>query len=200
MQLCMKARFQNTTRLLTTSSPTVSTSLPKLQPLQRLQGPARNMSTTRAVLAPPRSGGGAKGKQGKAGAKRRKKAKGEQQRDSKIEALLQGLKISAEMPRPLIMSRVRFLRHWTIHRAWMLFRRKQREERERTLMQQHQSMHNACEELRKTAGPGLRDTGYLYRVALEKKGVWGTHGIPIEYARPQTETPAREAWNYGWTP
>lgn len=30
-------------------------------------------------------------------------------------------------PRPLRFSRMRALRHWTIHRAWMLFRRKQRD-------------------------------------------------------------------------
>lgn len=63
----------------------------------------------------------------------------------------------------------------------------------------HQSMHNACEELRKTSGPGTRDEGYLYRVALEKKGMYGREPIPIEYARAQTETPARTPWNHEWT-
>lgn len=67
------------------------------------------------------------------------------------------------------------------------------------LCRMYQSMSNACEELRKTSGPGTREEGYLYRVALEKKGVFGSHGFPIEYARPQTETPAREPWNHGWT-
>ena len=59
-------------------------------------------------------------------------------------------------------------------------------------------MHNACEELRKTSGPGLKDEGYLYRVAMEKRGIYGHDGIPIEYARPQTDTPARQAWNHEW--
>lgn len=63
----------------------------------------------------------------------------------------------------------------------------------------YQSMTSACEELRKTSGPGLRDEGYLYRVAMEKKGLFGHNGIPIEYSRPQTETPARTAWNHDWT-
>lgn len=62
----------------------------------------------------------------------------------------------------------------------------------------HAGMYNACEELRKTVGPGERDEGYLYRVAMEKKGVYGVDAVPIEYARYQTESPAREAWNHGW--
>jgi large subunit ribosomal protein L40 len=65
-------------------------------------------------------------------------------------------------------------------------------------MRQHQSMSNACEALRQTSGPGTRDEGYLFRVAMEKKGVYGLHGVPIEYARAQTETPAKVAWNHDW--
>ncbi|TPX12409.1 uncharacterized protein E0L32_006821 [Thyridium curvatum] len=121
-----------------------------------------------------------------------------QQADPKIVNLSKGLRLTSYMPPPLRMARNRHLRHWTIHRAWLLFRRRQREARERDLMRQYQSMHNACEELRRTAGPGTRETGYLYRVAMEKKGVFGHHGVPIEYARPQTETPAREPWNHDW--
>ncbi|KXX74838.1 hypothetical protein MMYC01_208076 [Madurella mycetomatis] len=102
------------------------------------------------------------------------------------------------IPAPLRMARNRHLRHWTIHRAWLLFRRREREARERTLMRQYQSMNAACEELRLTAGPGSRDEGYLYRVAMEKKGVYGLNGVPIEYARAQTETPARVAWDHDW--
>ena len=116
----------------------------------------------------------------------------------KLMNLRQGLRLTMMPPKTLYLDTMRYMRHWTIHRAWQLFRRKQREERERVLMQQYQSMHRACEELRKTAGPGLRDTGYLYRVAMEKKGVYGLEGIPIEYARAQTETPARVAWNHDW--
>jgi hypothetical protein len=37
-------------------------------------------------------------------------------------------------PRPLRLSRMRSLRHWTIHRAWMLFKRKKRESEERELL------------------------------------------------------------------
>jgi large subunit ribosomal protein L40 len=62
----------------------------------------------------------------------------------------------------------------------------------------HQSMYNACEELRKTEGPGNKNEGYLYRVAMEKRGVYGRDGIPIEYARYQTETPGKVAWDHDW--
>ena len=66
----------------------------------------------------------------------------------------------------------------------------------------YQSMHAACEELRVMDGEGMggkeREKGRLYRVAMEKKGVFGGGGVPIEYARFQTETPGREAWNHEW--
>ncbi|CAK7566801.1 MAG: hypothetical protein SEPTF4163_004753 [Sporothrix epigloea] len=120
------------------------------------------------------------------------------ERDPKIRIMDKAMYKLKFVPPPLRMGRNRYLRHWTIHRAWLLFRRQQRETRERELMQQYQSMHNACEELRLSRGPGLRDEGYLFRVAMEKKGVYRHGGVPIEYARPQTETPAREAWNHGW--
>ncbi|KAF9876653.1 ring finger domain protein [Colletotrichum karsti] len=106
----------------------------------------------------------------------------------------------ARAPPPLRMARNRHLRHWTIHRAWLLLQRQQREAREKELYRMHQSMWNAHEELRKTAGPGTRDEGWLYRVAQEKKGVYGPNAVPIEYARYQTETPARVAWNHDWKP
>ena len=63
----------------------------------------------------------------------------------------------------------------------------------------YKSMHNACEELRTLQGPNDKDAGRLYRVALEKKGIYGPEGVPIEYARAQAETPAREAWDHSWT-
>ncbi|KAI1446339.1 hypothetical protein F5Y02DRAFT_382541 [Annulohypoxylon stygium] len=103
------------------------------------------------------------------------------------------------VPAPLRFARNRALRHWTIHRAWLLYQRQVREAEERELERMHNSMYSACEELRKMSGPGARPEGYLYRVAMEKKGVYRHGGIPIEYARAQTETPAREPWNHGWT-
>lgn len=32
---------------------------------------------------------------------------------------------------------------------------------------------------------------------LKERDVW--EGVPIEYARIQTESPPREGWNHGWT-
>ncbi|KAK2006856.1 hypothetical protein LZ32DRAFT_543073 [Colletotrichum eremochloae] len=104
----------------------------------------------------------------------------------------------AHAPPPLRMARNRHLRHWTIHRAWLLLQRQQREARERELARLHHSIHAANEELRRTAGPGTREEGWLYRVSQEKKGVYGPGAIPIEYARHQAEFPARQAWNHEW--
>jgi large subunit ribosomal protein L40 len=69
-------------------------------------------------------------------------------------------------------------------------------------------MRAACEELRIGAGDG----GRLFRQAMVKKGVYGGKGrgmgggvergreggVPVEYARGQTETPARDGWDEGW--
>ncbi|KAF2235423.1 hypothetical protein EV356DRAFT_514238 [Viridothelium virens] len=45
-------------------------------------------------------------------------------------------------------------------------------------------------------GEGGKELGRLYRLAMEKKGIW--QGVPIEYARIQTDTPGREGWDHGW--
>lgn len=63
----------------------------------------------------------------------------------------------------------------------------------------YQAQHAACEELRTMDSPGTKDAGRLYRIAMEKKGVFGHGGVPIEYARWQVDTPGKEAWNHGWT-
>lgn len=60
-------------------------------------------------------------------------------------------------------------------------------------------MHAANEALRLLDPPGTKDAGRLYRIAMEKKGVFGKGGVPIEYARAQVERPGKEAWNHGWT-
>ena len=60
-------------------------------------------------------------------------------------------------------------------------------------------MHETREVLRMMDAPGTKDAGRLYRVALEKKGIFGKEGVPVEYARLQTDTPAREAWDHSWT-
>ncbi|KAK4234679.1 hypothetical protein C8A03DRAFT_18472 [Achaetomium macrosporum] len=167
----------------------------------------RAFSTTPCDLAPPgakKKAAAGKGgaKNAKGGAKPQRKAKKGQDapRDPKMINMLSQFAVLSpkRIPPPLRMGRNRYLRHWTIHRAWLLFRRREREARERNLMRQYQSMNAACEELRLTSGPGTRDEGYLFRVAMEKKGVWGLNGIPIEYARAQAETPAKVAWNHDW--
>ncbi|KAK4097852.1 hypothetical protein N658DRAFT_488925 [Parathielavia hyrcaniae] len=171
-------------------------------------------STTPSPLAPPNAKNKGTGKPGKPGAggklkpgskpaKKKGKGKGkggEEQIDPRFINMMRHLAVLSpkRIPPPLRMGRNRHLRHWTIHRAWLLFRRRERDARERNLQRQYQSMHAAMEELRLTSGPGTRDEGYLYRVATEKKGVYGLHGVPIEYARAQTETPARVAWNHDW--
>ncbi|KAJ5188540.1 Ribosomal protein L28/L40 mitochondrial [Penicillium cf. griseofulvum] len=96
-------------------------------------------------------------------------------------------------PRPLRFSRNRYLRHWTIHRAWQLFQAQQRRKHELEMMRQYQSMQDACEELRTGAGDG----GKLFRVSMNKKGIF-TDMFPIEYARMQTESPPSGGWNYDW--
>lgn len=121
-------------------------------------------------------------------------------------------------PRPLHFSRNRALRHWTIHRAWLLFLRKRRWAEERELERQYMSMRSACEHLRlldnqgnrvkeeeaggqgpdaSRLGPRGREVGRLYRIAMLKRGVWGS--VPVEYARVQTDFPSREGWNHAWT-
>ncbi|KAL8344904.1 hypothetical protein RB601_005105 [Gaeumannomyces tritici] len=165
--------------------------------------PLRNMK-------PPKKGGGGKSEAAKTAkaalaaqkarvaARRDKAAAGANQADPKLLAFRRVVLQVRRVPAPLRMGRNRHLRHWTVDRAWNLLRRQQREARTRCLMRQWQSMRAACEELRLTAGPGARDEGYLYRVAMEKKGVYGHNGVPIEYARPQTETPPRQPWNHDW--
>ena len=90
-------------------------------------------------------------------------------------------------PRPLRFSRNRYLRHWTIHRAWQLYRAKVRESRQLELERQYNAMHAANEELRVGAGDG----GRLFRKAQMKTGIWSIPerggGVPIEYARGLVE-------------
>ncbi|KAI1629321.1 hypothetical protein EDD37DRAFT_616684 [Exophiala viscosa] len=90
-------------------------------------------------------------------------------------------------PRPLRFSRNRYLRHWTIHRAWQLYRAKVREFRQLELERQYNAMNAANEELRVGAGDG----GRLFRKAQMKTGIWSIPerggGVPIEYARGLVE-------------
>jgi len=183
------------TPLLQITGPSIFPTTPAITTLPALQCLKATSSFSTSAPQPAKGGsGGGSGGPGKG------KRRDQNVRDPKIVNMLRQFALLSpkRIPPPLRMARNRHLRHWTIHRAWMLFRRKERERREGTLMRQYQGMYRACEALRQTEGPGTREEGYLYRVALEKKGVYGHHGVPIEYARPQTESPAREAWNHGW--
>ncbi|KAF1813030.1 hypothetical protein P152DRAFT_473552 [Eremomyces bilateralis CBS 781.70] len=132
-----------------------------------------------------------------------------------------------QTPRPLRFGRSRYLRHWTIHRAWQLYRRQQREARERELQRLYHSMRDACEELRhmdelgnraplSDATPGViedeggeAETREQVRARPTGKEVGRLYrkamkkqdvwkGFPIEYARPLTDYPSRDGWNIGW--
>ncbi|RAH68891.1 mitochondrial 54S ribosomal protein mL40, partial [Aspergillus aculeatinus CBS 121060] len=96
-------------------------------------------------------------------------------------------------PRPLRFSRTRFLRHWTIHRAWHLYQAQRRRAETLELERQWQAMRAACEELRTGAGDG----GKLFRKSMIKTGIFKDL-FPIEYARLQTEGPPAEGWNHEW--
>lgn len=185
-----------TAALSITSPPTTAPSTP------------RAFSTTRPSLAraPPKQqrglkGGAAKGAKGQpmdAAARKKRRAQMAAKLDPKVADLMKFIYAGSQLPPPLRMARNRWLRHWTIHRAWQLLRRKEEESRERELMQMQQSMEHACEVLRNMGGPGTRPEGWLYRKAMEKFGVWGKGAVPIEYARPMVETPAEKAWNHEW--
>ncbi|KAK4151782.1 hypothetical protein C8A00DRAFT_16854 [Chaetomidium leptoderma] len=200
----LASRFLIRPTTLTPTPFTSSTKTTTTTTTQCLAPSTRVFSTTPFSLAAKggNKGGISSGKAGKAGGKAagKKKGRGEEVRDPKMINMLSHFAVLSprRIPPPLRMGRNRHLRHWTIHRAWMLFGRREREARERNLMRQYQSINSACEALRLTSGPGTRDEGYLYRVAMEKKGVYGLHGVPIEYARAQTETPARLVWNHDW--
>lgn len=110
-------------------------------------------------------------------------------------------------PRPLRFSRTRALRHWTIHRAAQLVLHRDRGLRERELERQYNAMRAAMEELRL----GVGDGGRLYRQAVTRKGIYGglkmgemggivgNGGIPVEYARGQTDGPPRGGFDHEWT-
>jgi large subunit ribosomal protein L40 len=81
-----------------------------------------------------------------------------------------------------------------------LHKAKLRKQQELDLERQYVEMQKACEELRLIGSnglPGGQDEGKLFRTAMMKKGVW--QGMPIEYARIQTEWPSKDGWNHGWT-
>lgn len=90
-------------------------------------------------------------------------------------------------PRPLKFGRLRALRHWTIHRAWEIYKHKLKALRERELERQWIKMQQACDELK-------RVDEKLFRIATSTKGVGE---FPLELRFP-TDTPSRKGWNEGW--
>ncbi|KAF2398369.1 hypothetical protein EJ06DRAFT_497001 [Trichodelitschia bisporula] len=127
-----------------------------------------------------------------------RKGKGGPKKDKRI-VLIRYFLNHPRTPRPLRFSRLRALRHWAIHRAWNLYKAKQRDREERDLERMYNSMRLACEELRQIGEngmPGGKDEGRLYRVAMEKRNIW--QGAPIEYARIQTDWPSKSGWNHEW--
>ena len=106
----------------------------------------------------------------------------------------------------------------------MLHKRKTRDAQRMDLERQYWAMNRACEELRLIGDDGLKvgevselvsrnpglledvkgvelaeegkNIGRLFRTAMRKEGVW--QGAPIEYARLQTEWPAKSGWNHEW--
>ncbi|KAJ4423067.1 hypothetical protein N0V82_002334 [Gnomoniopsis sp. IMI 355080] len=129
---------------------------------------------------------------------RRRKAMKEAKLDPKVAGMMHFLYAPSQIRAPLRMGRNRHVRHWTIHRAWQLFRNQREEQQQRELMQMQQSMSHACEVLRNLEGPGSRPQGWLFRKAMQKVGVWSREAIPIEYARPMVETPGERPWNHEW--
>ncbi|RMY68015.1 hypothetical protein D0862_15024 [Hortaea werneckii] len=177
------------------SQPTPWTARSCIQRLPQQQPQCANFSTTRSNLA--------------------RKGRGGEKRDMRITLIRYHLQHPLT-PRPLRFSRNRSLRHWTIHRAWRLYQSRLQLARERELERQYNSMAAACEALRLIDNHGLtteergklgaaaatddhpgKEMGRLFRIAMRKDDVWD--GVPIEYARIQTETPPREGFNEGWT-
>ncbi|KAE9969879.1 hypothetical protein EG328_006615 [Venturia inaequalis] len=127
-----------------------------------------------------------------------KRKKGDK-KDIRI-TLIRYFLLHPKTPRVLRLSRLRGLRHWTIHRAWQLHKAKLRKQQELDLERQYNEMRKACEELRLIGSnglPGGKDEGKLFRTAMMKQNVW--QGVPIEYARIQTQWPSKDGWNHGWT-
>lgn len=94
-----------------------------------------------------------------------------------------------QTPAKLDFSEEEAIRHDTIHRAWQLHLRYQRERREYELERQYNKMKDACTDLE------LHDAR-LFKAAMTKDK--SQSGFPIEM-RSMTDTPPKNGWNYAWT-
>ncbi|ROW14099.1 hypothetical protein VPNG_04147 [Cytospora leucostoma] len=182
-----------------TSSPTTPAATPAPRPFSTTAAaPAR--VTPKAQAKKPAGQKVGKPMDSAAARAQRKKRKSQMEAklDPKVSGLMKFIYAGSQVQAPLRMARNRWLRHWTVHRAWQLSRRREGEAAEREMMRMQQSMGRACEALRTMGGPGTRPEGWLYRKAMEKKGIWGRDAVPIEYARPMVETPGSKPWNHEW--
>jgi hypothetical protein len=116
----MASSHTTLTRLLT---PLISTF--RSLSLNTLPKPTTSMQTTRPFSSTPHPQAGLGGRPGG-------KGKGPP-KDPRIKLIRYHMQ-HPKTPRPLKLSRMRALRHWTIHRAWMLARRKRAEKEEGELM------------------------------------------------------------------
>lgn len=200
----MMLRAPTTTSLLSTTTTTTTAAAAAATLLTR--APHRAFTTTPSAparikpkeKAAPNKGGAPHKQDNSAAARRARRAAAAQRLDPKTANIMKFIYAGSQVRAPLRMARQRHLRHWTIHRAWLLFRRKREETRLREMMRLHASMKHACETLRTMEGPGTRPQGYLFRKSMEKIGLWGMNVIPIEYARPLVETPGEKPWDHEW--
>lgn len=93
-----------------------------------------------------------------------------------------------QTPAKLDFTEEEAIRHDTIHRAWQLHLRYQRERREMELERQYNKMKDACTDL-ETHDPRL------FKAAMTKDK--SQSGFPIEM-RSMTDTPPKNGWNYTW--
>lgn len=93
-------------------------------PTQWRQSRSFHATASQPKSVVPSRGGSKKGR----GKKRRGKGEGPDPRIVNLKSSM-----PRKVPAPLRFARNRALRHWTIHRAWLLYQRKERERRDHEL-------------------------------------------------------------------
>lgn len=138
--LISRLRVSPAPRAIASSTPaTATTTASSSRTTSMAMVASRQFATTPCATAKA-GGGGGKGKpssgkgkpsSGNKPGKKKKKDKGAQP-DPRINNLK--LSMPRKVPAPLRFGRNRHLRHWTIHRAWLLWQRQEREREENELM------------------------------------------------------------------
>ncbi|BFZ60037.1 hypothetical protein YB2330_001059 [Saitoella coloradoensis] len=108
-------------------------------------------------------------------------------RDPRADIIKRVLESPAEKEQLNLTTQEKIM-HNTIHRAWQLHLRQQREKQDKALMSQYNKMREACEQL-KQGHPTL------YAKAMPKERA---KRYPVELRIP-TETPGEKPWDYTWT-